>query len=170
MNLKKLIDKLIVLTIILAFIALPVLTKAQKILPKIILRSIDTKSVNVQDLGKEQLTVISFWATWCVPCIKELDAISEVYDDWQEEINVKLVAVSIDDSRTISRVKPLVNGKGWEYDILLDTKHDFKRAMNVVNVPYLIVVKKGKIVYKHSGYTSGSEYELYEKLIEFSEE
>ncbi|MCP4178370.1 MAG: TlpA family protein disulfide reductase [bacterium] len=169
MNFKSLFNKAFILIIVLYFLLSTIEINAQKTLPKITLKTIEKESVNIQDVGKEQLTIVSFWATWCVPCIKELDAISDVYEEWQEELEVKLVAVSIDDSRTISRVKPLVNGKGWEYDILLDTNHDFKRAMNVVNVPYLIIVKEGKIVYKHSGYTSGSEHELYEKLIELSE-
>ena len=100
---------------------------------------------------------------------KELDAINDVYSDWQEETNVKLIAVSIDDSRTISRVKPMVNGKGWEYEILYDTNHEFKRALNIVSVPYVIIVKNKEIVYKHSGYTSGSEYEIYEEIKKLSE-
>jgi peroxiredoxin len=103
-----------------------------------------------------------------VPCINELDAINEEYIDWQDETNVKLYAVSIDNARTQSRVKPLVNGKGWEYEVLLDTNEDFKRFVNANSVPYVIIVKNGEIVYKHSGYTPGSEVELFEKIKELS--
>ena len=129
---------------------------AQTFLPNISLTSSKGNRINVQEIGNEGIVVISFWATWCVPCIKELDAINDVYPDWQEETNVKLIAVSIDDSRTISRVNPMVNGKGWEYEILYDSNHEFKRALNIVSVPYIIIVKNKEIVYKHSGYTSGS--------------
>lgn len=142
---------------------------AQTFLPNISLSSSEGNRINVQEIGNDGIVVISFWATWCVPCIKELDAINDVYPDWQEETNVKLIAVSIDDSRTISRVNPMVNGKGWEYEILYDTNHEFKRALNIVSVPYVIIVKNGKIVYKHSGYTSGSEFELYEEIKKLSE-
>lgn len=141
---------------------------AQEKLPNIVLKNLDGKSINVSEINTENVTVFSFWATWCVPCINELDAINEEYIDWQDETNVKLYAVSIDNARTQSRVKPLVNGKGWEYEVLLDTNEDFKRFVNANSVPYVIIVKNGEIVYKHSGYTPGSEVELFEKIKELS--
>jgi thiol-disulfide isomerase/thioredoxin len=141
---------------------------AQEKLPNIVLKNLDGKSINVSEINTENVTIFSFWATWCVPCINELDAISEEYIDWQDETNVQLYAVAIDNTRTQSRVRPLVNGKGWEYEVLLDTNEEFKRYVNANAVPYLIVVKDGKIVYKHSGYTPGSEIELYQKIKELS--
>lgn len=114
--------------------------------------------------SKNDLVIVSLWATWCVPCKKELDAINDVYDEWQEETNVKLVAVSIDDARTVSRVIPLVNGKAWDFTILLDTNNDLKRALNVSSVPLTLIIKKGEIVFRHSGYTPGSEDALFEEL------
>ncbi|MEO8934169.1 MAG: TlpA disulfide reductase family protein [Xanthomarina sp.] len=114
--------------------------------------------------SKNDLIIVSLWATWCVPCKKELDAINDVYDEWQEETNVKLIAVSVDDSRTVSRVIPLVNGKGWDFTILLDTNNDLKRALNVTSVPLTLIIKKDEIVYRHSGYTPGAEDALYKEL------
>lgn len=105
--------------------------------------------------------IISFWATWCKPCVKELTAIADVYDEWQEETGVKVVAVSIDDSRSSAQVKTLVNGKGWEYEILLDKNGDFKRAMNVNAVPHIFVLNgNGEIVFQHTSYSEGAELEL----------
>lgn len=141
--------------------------KAQTSLPDIQLNDIDGKSVSIQELSKDKVIVYSFWATWCVPCINELDAIAEEYEDLQDDFEFELVAISIDDARTKSRVKPMINGKGWEYDILLDSNQKLKRALNIANVPYVIIVKNGKIVYTHSGYTPGSEQELYEKFQSF---
>ena len=142
---------------------------SQSELPNIDLKTIDGKTFNSQDLSKDnKVTIISMWATWCVPCLKELDAISEIYPDWQAETNVELFAVSVDDSRTVKRVKPLINGKGWDYTILLDTNNDFKRALGAATVPLTLLVKDNKIVYRHSGYSPGAEYELYEKIKEFS--
>ena len=112
--------------------------------------------------------MVSLWATWCVPCLKELDAISELYDEWQDETNVELIAVSVDDSRTVKRVKPLINGKGWDYTILLDKNNDFKRALGAATVPLTLLIKDNQIVYRHSGYTAGTEFELYEKIKEYS--
>jgi thiol-disulfide isomerase/thioredoxin len=107
--------------------------------------------------------IVSFWATWCVPCIKELDAISDVYPDWQDETGVKLIAVSVDDEKTARRIKPMVNGRGWsDYEVYHDYKGELQRALHITSVPYLIVIHKGKIVHKKNSYTPGSEEELYE--------
>jgi cytochrome c biogenesis protein CcmG, thiol:disulfide interchange protein DsbE len=107
--------------------------------------------------------IIDFWATWCTPCKKELNAISEVYSDWQKETGVKLIAVSIDDSKTSAKVKPYVDGKGWEFDVLVDENSDFKRAMNVNNVPHIFVVNgAGEIVWETTTYTDGGEAKLLE--------
>jgi len=112
--------------------------------------------------------VLAFWATWCGPCILELNAINEHIEEWVDETGVKFYAVSIDDSKTLGRVQPMVNGKGWGFDILLDTNNDLKRLLNIATPPYVVMVKDGKIVYKHVGYQPGSEFELYEKIKEFS--
>ncbi|TXE18829.1 TlpA family protein disulfide reductase [Psychroserpens burtonensis] len=145
------------------------LSFSQDVLPSMQIKSLDGQSIQLVDISKDdQLVVVSLWATWCVPCKNELDAISEVYDDWIDETNVKLYAISVDDSRTVKRVKPLVSGKGWDYEILLDTNSDLKRQLNAPTIPLTLLVKNNKILYRHSGYTPGAEDELYEKIKEFS--
>jgi len=142
---------------------------SQSELPNVDLTTTDGKTITIKEAAdKDGVVIVSLWATWCVPCLKELDAISEVWDEWQEETNVSLIAVSVDDSRTVKRVKPLINGKGWDYQILLDTNNDLKRALGAATVPLTLLIKDNKIVYKHSGYSSGAEYELYEKVKEYS--
>ncbi len=139
---------------------------AQTNLPNIQLSNLEGKKVSsTADFSeKDQLYVFSFWATWCTPCISELDEINDLMSEWKKEVAFKLIAISIDDSRTQKRVKPLINGKGWGFDILLDTNQDFKRALGIVNVPYLIVVKNNKIVHIQNGYVPGNELDLLEKL------
>jgi peroxiredoxin len=139
---------------------------AQTNLPNIQLSNLEGKKVSsTADFSeKDQLYVFSFWATWCTPCISELDEINDLMSEWKKEVDFKLIAISIDDSRTQKRVKPLINGKGWGFDILLDTNQDFKRALGIVNVPYLIVVKNNKIVHIQNGYVPGNELDLLEKL------
>ena len=149
------------------FIALLVQTGyTQNSIPSVQLKKLDGKSFNTSDIKNDgKPVIISFWATWCKPCLKELNAIAEKYPDWQKETGVKLYAVSIDDSKSMAHVAPFVNSKGWDYEILLDPNMDFKRAMNVINVPHTFLVDgKGKIVYMHTTYADGDENHLYDEL------
>lgn len=116
---------------------------------------------NIKNDGKP--VIINFWATWCSPCKRELNNIAEMYEDWVDETGVKLVAISIDDTRNMAKVAPYVNGKGWEYDIYLDPNGDFKRALGVNNVPHTFLVDgSGKVVWQHNSYSEGDEYTLLE--------
>lgn len=137
-------------------------------LPSISLRDIDGNTVNTSELSNDgKPFIIDFFATWCKPCNRELDAISEVYQEWQEETGVKIFAVSIDVGQNVNKVKPLVNSHNWEYDVLLDTNSDFKRALGIQTIPYVLIVNgEGQIVYRHNGYTEGAEAELIEKVRE----
>jgi peroxiredoxin len=139
---------------------------AQKNLPDVTLKTLDGTNVSLKNdfLEKDKLYVFSFWATWCAPCINELDELNDIQEEWKKEANFEIIAVSTDDSRTQKRVKPLVNGKEWNYKILLDVNQDFKRALSIVNIPYTIVVKNGQIVHIQNGYVPGNEVELFEKL------
>lgn len=113
--------------------------------------------------------IINFWATWCAPCKKELNAIAEVYPDWVEETGVKLIAISIDDARSEARVLPYINGADWDYEVYIDTNADFKRAMNVNNVPHTFLVDgSGNIVWQHNNYAPGDEDELFERVKELT--
>lgn len=138
-------------------------------LPDITLEDTEGETVSLKELtSTDDIKIFSFWATWCVPCINELDAIADVYEEWQEETNVELIAISTDDARTKKRVVPLINGKGWDYQILMDDNQDLKRALNINVLPYVIVVKNGEIIHTRTGYTPGSEDELYEIVKEHS--
>jgi len=139
---------------------------SQNNLPTLSLSDLDGKRFSIKEdfSEKDKLYVFSFWATWCAPCINELDEMNEMQEEWKKDINFEIIAVSTDDSRTQKRVKPLINGKGWEYKILLDTNQDFKRALSIVNIPYTIVVKNNQIVHIQNGYVPGNEEDLYKKL------
>lgn len=149
-----------------AMIALCATAMAQnaKLPENITLKALDGSSVQssvIQNDGKP--IIVSFWATWCKPCNRELNTIKEVYEEWQEETGVKLVAISIDDARSANRVKPHVDGNGWDYEVYLDQNQDMKRAMGVVNVPHTFIINgKGEIVWQHTSFVEGSEEELIE--------
>tara|TARA_B110000240_G_C13506171_1_gene456353 strand:- start:3820 stop:4248 length:429 start_codon:yes stop_codon:yes gene_type:complete len=138
-------------------------------MPSVFLKTIEGKSINSKfTYNKNGLTIYSFWATWCVPCINELDAINKDFDKWKLETNVKLVAVSTDDARTKRRVRPLVNGKKWSFDVLIDENQALKRALNINGIPHTIVTKGSKIIYRKIGYKPGEENDLYNFIIENS--
>lgn len=136
--------------------------------PDIVLTDIEGNKVDINALSKESPVAISFWATWCGPCMLELNAINEVIDDWIDETGVKFFAISIDDSKTVSRVRPMVNGKGWDFNVLLDTNNELKRMLNFSTPPFSLVVKNGEIVYQHLGYQPGAEDEFFKKIKEHS--
>ena len=140
-------------------------------LPDLELKNLDNKTVNVSSYGENgKITVFNFWATWCAPCKKELNTIHEDYDDWVAETGVTLVAIAIDDEKTKSQVPVYVNGKAWDYTVLMDPNWDFKRAMGVNNVPHTFLVdKNGVIVYSHNNYAPGDEEKLYQELLKLSE-
>ncbi len=109
--------------------------------------------------------IIDFWATWCKPCIAELDAISDNYAQWQKETGVKIITISVDDARTMAKVAPFFKEKGWLYESYLDPNQDFQHAMQVMTCPYVFIIDgNGQIVWMHTSYMEGDEDKLYDAL------
>ena len=135
-------------------------------LPDVTLADVDGKKINISDLGKSgKVTVFSFWATWCIPCKKELTNMADLYEEWQKKYNVQIVAVSIDDSRSAGKVKPYIESQKWTYQVLLDANQDLKRAFNIQSVPFTVIADaNGKVVATHSGYVEGDEFVVEEEL------
>ena len=144
------------------------MASAQERLPKVILKDIEGKTVQTDTISNNgKPLIIAFFATWCKPCNRELKSIDELYDDWQRETGVRLVAVSIDQAQNINKVKPLVDQNGWRCDVLLDPNGELRRTLGIQSVPYTVLLDgQGNIVYRHNGYTDGAEVELYEKVKE----
>ena len=157
--------KKILLTLLTA-LAANLLLAQTKTLPSANVKTLEGQVFNIQDLAKSgKITVISFWATWCSPCKKELDAIMDYYEEWQEKYDMQLVAVSVDDPRTAAKIPAMVAEKGWEYKILVDSGKEFQLAANVASVPHtLLLDQKGNVVYEHTGYAPGDELELEERF------
>jgi len=162
-------NRLIILIVISCF-AFTAFGQSDKI-PSAKVNKLDGTTFNTANINNDgKPIIINFWATWCSPCKRELNNIAEMYELWQEETGVKLVAMSIDDARNMAKVAPYVNGKGWEYDVYIDPNGDFKRAMGVNNVPHTFLVDgEGNIVWQHNSYVEGDEYELFELVKKLSE-
>ena len=135
-------------------------------LPEVTLHDMNGKDVSVAALAQTgKPVIITFFATWCKPCMRELKAIHELYPDWKKETGVEMYIVSVDQAQDIHKVKPLVDGNGWEYHVLLDPNGTFKRAMNVQHIPHMFILnRKGEIIYNHLGYTEGDEEEVLKYL------
>jgi cytochrome c biogenesis protein CcmG, thiol:disulfide interchange protein DsbE len=135
-------------------------------LPSVTVENLHHKKVDTKTFSNDgKPFLILFWATWCKPCIQELKAVHDVYEDWQDETGVKVIAISIDDSRNSKKVAPFVKGRNWKFEVYLDENSDFKRAMNVNNPPHSFLISgKGKIVWQHNGYAPGDEEAMFKEV------
>ncbi len=158
-------NKLILTTVALMFTTM--VAFAQESFPSIKLKSTSGKTIDIAELAansKDTMVVLSFWATWCIPCINELEIINDVFDEKQAIKPFKFYGVSVDDSRTAQRVKPFIKGKGWVFEVLMDINSELKRSLNITDVPHVIIIKDNKIVYRHTGYIAGEEDNLFEAI------
>jgi cytochrome c biogenesis protein CcmG/thiol:disulfide interchange protein DsbE len=151
------------------FLVLFISATSQSGLPNVTLKTLDGKNISIQNYASgNKITVISFWATWCGPCKKELIKLNSTLSDWSSKYNMQLVAISIDDSKTAPKVKPYVAGQNWKCDVLIDQNSDLKRAFGIANVPFTMIIKDGKVVWRHDGYVDGAEKDLEEQLKKLS--
>ena len=134
---------------------------AQNSIPDIHLKTINGVKIQPSSiLNDKEFSIISFWATWCIPCINELDAINELYPSWNEDYSINVLAISTDDSRSRKRVRPLISGKNWAFEVYLDENQEFKRSLNISGIPHTIVTYGSKIIHRRIGYSPGEEKDL----------
>ncbi|GAB4253759.1 MAG: hypothetical protein Kow0079_09620 [Vicingaceae bacterium] len=138
----------------------------KRTIPEVQVQTVEGEKISTSTFNNDgKPMIINFWATWCSPCKRELNNIADVYDDWVEETGVKLIAVSIDDSRNMHKVGPYVNAKGWEFEVYVDPNNDFRRAIGFQDPPFTCLIDgEGNIVYTHTGYQEGDEENLYEMV------
>nr|WP_239403207.1 TlpA disulfide reductase family protein [Alistipes sp. An116] len=109
----------------------------------------------MKDVLKDDVVIVSFWATWCKPCQSELDALYDIEEMWKDK--VRIITVSTDDSRATAKVRSLVKGKRWPYEVLLDQNKVLFKALNLTSIPFVMIIKNGETIYTHTGYTPGNE-------------
>lgn len=137
-----------------------------KIAPGFRLENLDGEIITLEENLGEGPILISFWATWCKPCIEELPEIEKIYDELKEK-GLKAFAISVDGEKSVAKVEPFVKAKKLSVPVLLDTNSDIARIYYATTVPFTVIIdSKGEIVYSHSGYKKGDEIQLKTKLVE----
>lgn len=154
-----------IITVFIALLAAAAFCSAQNISPNIAVKDLKGNNVIMSDVLKDGVVIVSFWATWCKPCQNELDALAEIEDKWADSIRV--VAISIDDSRSVSKVRSTVKAKMWPYDVYTDENSVLAKSLNISSIPFVMIVVDGKTEYSHTGYTPGSERTLVEKALSY---
>lgn len=157
-----------IISIFIAMVAAVFFCYAQEISPNITVKELSGKEVLMGDVLKDDVVIVSLWATWCKPCQNELDALAEIEDNWADKLRV--VAISVDDARSVSKVRSMVKAKMWPYEVYTDENSELAKSLNISSIPFVMVVAGGKTVYSHTGYTPGSEYAIVEKALSYFEE
>jgi thiol-disulfide isomerase/thioredoxin len=169
-NKKKMIMKKFIATICLAIVTCIAFAQ-NKPLPTTMVRDVKGKKIAFNKAFEPgKVTIVSFWATWCIPCKQEIKTIKTKLPDWQKQApDLNYMAVSIDDARDAATVKTYATAQGWTFPVLLDPNSDLKRSLNFSNVPYTIIVDKtGNIAFMHIGYEEGGEEEIFAKALELT--
>ena len=138
--------------------------------PNFVLENLDGDYVELnQEIG-EGPVLLSFWATWCKPCIEELGEFKKLYNDYKDK-GFKILAISTDSERTVAKVKPFVKSKKYNFPVLYDTSGDVARIYYARAVPFTVLIDdKGAIVYSHLGYMRGDEQVVTSKVKEMIEQ
>ena len=132
----------------------------EKNLPQVNLKDMKNKTQSLSKLVKGKVTLINFWATYCVHCRKEMKHLNRISKTYADQ-NVQVIGISIDDSRTVGRVKSMVKSQKLEYTILLDTEQKLYKNFNTSAMPFsLLINADGKILWEHTGYLPGDEAQM----------
>ena len=134
--------------------------KEYRALPIVKIKSLKGKKISTKKILKEKYTIMSFWATWCVPCLKEMKELDILHHKYKDE-NFQVVGISVDDSKTIKKIKTTLKSKKISYPVYLDTEQKFFGKFNTEALPFSILVSPdGEILWEHSGYIPGDEKEM----------
>lgn len=129
--------------------------------PSFALPDLEGNEVVLDSLLTRGIVVVDFWATWCKPCLKELDFWKKLS---QEFDSVTFVAINVDGPQTQRKVPLLVKSHEWDFVILLDDKK-IQSLYQVKAIPYTFIIGKDReILYQHVGFSKKEEEILRNKL------
>ena len=122
----------------------------------------DNKYFKSKDLLSKKNLIVSFFATWCIPCAKEIPELTKLSKQFGDDFQFLLVDVN--EKKKI--VKEHVSKKGITLQVVLDKYGKTFEKFGGTTLPLLVVIdKKGNISYKHTGYVSGDEKQLKKHLL-----
>ena len=137
--------------------------------PSFTLEDVDGNTVSLDSLLKDGPVLISFWALSCKMCIKELDALKPYAEEF-DSLNITVLAISQDKTRSVPKVKPFVASHNWTYRVLLDPDNSMRQLYSVQAIPTFFIIDQDKqIVFTHQGYKPGDEEIIIAKVRDMCE-
>jgi len=130
---------------------------AQDRVPNLRLKMLNGKYAKLYDFLKDGPMIIDFWATWCEPCKKQMRYL-DLFHNHFKELGFKVLTVNTDTPKSMSKVKPYVRTKGFEFNVAVDPNSQIKKKLKIQQMPTTIIVDQdGTVVYRHKGYVPGDE-------------
>ncbi|MBC8227309.1 MAG: TlpA family protein disulfide reductase [Candidatus Marinimicrobia bacterium] len=132
--------------------------------PNATVRSMDNKTISLHNLTAE-VSFVSFWATWCLPCVKEIDKLNEFIHEYS---NISVILINEDRPGDKAKVKGFIRSKKYpiddNYHVVFDTNSKLSRQFNAQPIPLTLIVKNNKVIYRKRGFYLGDEVELKKQL------
>jgi len=135
--------------------------------------NVDLRDVDGNIISSSQITrpgaptMIVFWKSSNNRCCADLETLSEAWDETLRQQGVRMVAICVDCNGSWSHVKPLVNGNSWDFDTYIDVNGDFKRAMNVGEVPCTMLFDGNQnLVCRYNSVCPGSQEFICENILD----
>ncbi|OQX96443.1 hypothetical protein B6I21_00950 [candidate division KSB1 bacterium 4572_119] len=136
-------------------------------LSKVQLKEVSGKRFAFKNNLKSDATIVSFWATWCIPCRKEMDALQKIKEKFADK-NIRIITISQDSPRSLAKVKSFVKTHHYDFTYLLDPGGETSAKLLVKSVPFTMLLdKNGKVIYSHRGYKKGDELEIEKELLKY---
>ena len=129
-------------------------------LPDLSVRLLDGKQVRLSALLEEGPLLVSFWATWCAPCKKEMIFLEEFHQKYNEN-SFRVLAISTDSPKSMSKVKSYIRAKKYTFLVGIDPNQEIAKKMNALLIPTTLILNKDrKVSWYHQGFIPGDEKEV----------